>query len=69
MSFSPQNYKVGNKWEKIDNTLRGATKTTKSLTLNQLALNTQPGADAPSEFSGKGGRIDAQMKPLAEVST
>jgi len=69
-SFNQQNYKVGNKWEKIDNSLKAVASAAQPLGLSQVASDTtSDDPTAPSEFTGKGGVLNAQMKPLDQGIT
>ena len=65
-SFDQQNYKVGKKWQKINNSLKAVTDPVKSLSLLDKLTGTMPQPGETKEFTGKGGAIDAQMKPLAD---
>lgn len=65
-SFSQQNYKVGKKWQKIDNTLKAVTDPAKPLSLLDKVTGTAPAPEEIKKFTGEGGAIDAQMKPLSE---
>lgn len=65
-SVNQQNYKVGNKWEKIDNTLTATKSATKSLDLFQFFANNAPNPNEPEKFSGKSGKLNTQMSSLSE---
>ena len=65
-SLNQQNYKVGNKWQKIDNTLKAITDPAKPLSLLDKIAGTAPAPEEIKKFTGKGGSIDAQMKSLSE---
>jgi hypothetical protein len=65
-SFDQQNYKVGDKWEKINNTLTPITDPVKPLNLLDALTNTAPQPATANKFVGKSGAVDAQMKPLAD---
>ena len=68
-SFDQQNYKSGNKWEKIDNTLKAITDPIKPVSLLDKLTNTAPEQVEANKFVGKGGAVNAQMKPLSEGLT
>lgn len=65
-SFDQQNYKIGNKWQKIDNTLKAVTDPAKPLSVLDKIAGTAPQPDEIKKFTGKSGAVDAQIKPLVE---
>lgn len=65
-STSQQNYKDGNEWKKIDNTLKPVENEKPEANLWQQITNTEPQVEAPSVFQGNAGSIAVQMKPLGE---
>lgn len=64
-SFDQQNYKDGNVWKKIDNTIGSKTRTEP---FGNTLLNIKPGSPigAKSEFNGKAGKISADMNSLSK---
>lgn len=67
MEYTPQqqNYNDGKKWQKIDNKLSDNGEAAPVPNFFQSITNTAPTAIKPTEFSGKSGIIDAQMKSLS----
>ncbi|HSW90382.1 MAG TPA: hypothetical protein VLF64_00110, partial [Candidatus Saccharimonadales bacterium] len=67
LEYTPrqQNFNDGRAWQKIDNKLSDNSKPAPTPTLWESITNSAPKAVAPTEFTGKSGIIDAQMKSLA----
>lgn len=65
-SADQQNYKTGNKWEKINNTLQAVTDPAQPLSLFEKITNTAPAPADVKKFTGKAGKLGTQMKPLSE---
>lgn len=66
LEWSPieQNFKRGNKWEKIDNKINKVIGETPKASLWQAITNTRPQAPDTQTYDGNAGVIRTQMKPL-----
>lgn len=65
-SVRQQNYKNGDKWEKINNDLTAVVPPLADPSIWQTITNTAPEAESPEEFKGKVGRMAVHMMPLAK---
>ncbi|HJP81681.1 MAG TPA: PA14 domain-containing protein [Candidatus Saccharimonadales bacterium] len=68
-SVRQQNYKEGNSWKKIDNTVKPVEKPKPQANFFQIMTNSQPEAPTPDTYTGKAGSISVEMKPLSEGMT
>lgn len=66
ISKRQKNYKKGNAWEKINNTLNPVVKSVTPPSLWQSITNTIPPIQPPEEFTSSAGLIDVRMMPLSK---
>jgi RHS repeat-associated protein len=65
-STRQQNYKNGNKWEKIDNKLSAVEDLSMSANILQTVPGFTPKVQLPSALKAKAGALDISMNPLAQ---
>jgi len=68
-SVRQQNYKDGDTWQKIDNTLTGTPQNIPTVTMPQALTIPAQMTPAPSQFKGKSGAIAAEMNSLSQGVT
>ncbi len=68
MRYSPTqlNFKQGNAWEKIDNSIKAIEKAVPEKSFLDIISNTARQADPPSEFKAKAGNVSIGIRPLLE---
>lgn len=65
-SARQRNFKRGDKWEKVNNTITALQEAVPTPNLWQSLTNTAPEAPQPSEFTSKAGLLDVSMQPLEQ---
>ncbi len=66
VSMKQQNYKDGDEWKKIDNSITAVQEDAPDPSLWQRMTNTEPEAPLPSEYTSEAGSIDVSMKSLSQ---